>query len=125
MRISDVNLEPEFVDDFVAKLDEVFLDPTNGLFMVTELVSLGGAGSAFFRNDPENALPSLSHRDGLLSLVTDLFSSALIIPTWLCMHRLLTALNTDHDISWIASKVCVISIVNLPSFTGIEILRDT
>merc|ERR1719295_2091568 len=66
---TDVNLEPEFVDAFVDKVDEIFSDPTNGIYYVTELVSTHGLD----RFDPESATTSISHRGQMMTLVSDLF----------------------------------------------------
>lgn len=79
-RVSTVNFEYDFIDQYVDRLDEIFLDPTNGLFMVSEIVSVGGEGGKLYQNDPESVMTSLSHRDAMISLVTDLFYAESINP---------------------------------------------
>eukprot|EP01084_Bolivina_argentea_P183245 316242_1 len=72
-RFSDVNLAENFIDLYVDALDEIFLDATNGIVFVSQLVSYGGSGSAVIQNDPDNIFTGLPHRDSLLTIQDALF----------------------------------------------------
>jgi len=65
---SDANIEADFVDAYVEKVDEI-MDSTNGVFFVSELASVHGLK----KFDPDNELTSISRRGAMFCLLTDLF----------------------------------------------------